>query len=451
MTTITLAEWETSQKNIPISELLEKYSTEISKSKSIGDFSSRNIYSKGQCLINNGNNVGIIEFGTNKEHCRLELRPKLKIDQKGNFWRFLPKMLDSLCNFEGFEEHLFLDPEKTIILPAGCNIVPLLTLSFVSLCDKVIQKGMLRKYINKRDELTRIKGKIDFSMFVKGQSYNKNKIPCSYYDLTFDNNENQIVLWCAHKLLRETRKIAMKNKGEISIVKKLREQYILMQEEISLVPKSRSDVDSLNLSAISQNYIELMNVCKAILSESLFSFNENEQKESKGINFIIDMDWIFEQYMTNIFFEVVKEENMSGLVLNAQLKQTLCDNNKIKIKPDLLISQNNKVIAVIDFKWKLSEQNNNADFYQIICYGLAELSRYDHEFGEINTYLFSVSDQNKLDLSINNIDCISKVFSQKKVINIKKLALSANMFNDQDPKVIEMTLKTEVKLFLKSL
>jgi 5-methylcytosine-specific restriction enzyme subunit McrC len=450
MKTITLAEWETSQKNETISELLEKYGAEISKSKSIGDFKNRNIFSRDQCLVNKGNNVGIIEFGTNQARCRLELRPKLKIDQKGNFWRFLPKMLDSLCNFEKFEDHLFLDPEKTIILPAGCNIVPLLTLSFVSLCDKVIRKGMLRKYINKREELTKIKGKIDFSMFVKGQSYNKNKIPCSYYDLTFNNHENQIVLWCAHKLLRETRKIATKNKGEISIIKKLREQYVLMQEEISLVPKNKLDVDSLNLSAISQNYIELMNVCKTILSESLFSFNENEHKESKGINFVIDMDWIFEQYMTNLFFEVVEDEDMVKLVLNSQLKQTLCDNNKIKIKPDLIISRNNKVIAVIDFKWKQSEQNNNADFYQIICYGLAELSKYEHEVDKINTYLFAVSDQKEQGLSVNNFDRISKVFSQKKEINIKKIALSSNMLNE-DPEVIERNLKIEVKHFLKSL
>ncbi|MBI4999586.1 hypothetical protein HZB97_02350 [Candidatus Gottesmanbacteria bacterium] len=49
-------------------------------------------------------------------------------------------------------------------------------------------------------------------------------MPCKFYDLTFDNPENQIILWCAHKLLQETRKIESESDREIYVVKQLREQ-----------------------------------------------------------------------------------------------------------------------------------------------------------------------------------------------------------------------------------
>ncbi|HJX49919.1 MAG TPA: hypothetical protein VJ438_00490, partial [Candidatus Nanoarchaeia archaeon] len=210
MNSTCLREWEKVENN-EVSKLLDSYYQEVSVSKTIGDFEKRNIFTRNNWIFNYGNNVGILELGNENKECVLELRPKLDQKETKYFWNFLPRMLNQLCDFEDFNEKLFMDPKRTIELPKGCNMVPLLTLSFVSLCQKVIEKGMIRKYVKKNERLTTLKGKIDFPKLVKDKPFDLSKIPCSYYDLTFDNPENQLVLWCAHKLISETRKIKSKN------------------------------------------------------------------------------------------------------------------------------------------------------------------------------------------------------------------------------------------------
>ncbi|MBK9333820.1 MAG: hypothetical protein IPM96_15790 [Ignavibacteria bacterium] len=63
------------------------------------------------------------------------------------------------------------------------------------------------------------------------------------------------------------------------------------------------------------------------------------------------------------------------MTIKSQEIGRLCDNEQIKIRPDLMIEINGKTKSIVDFKWKSHKQNINADFYQIICYSLAEMLR----------------------------------------------------------------------------
>lgn len=442
--TYILHEWESidksnelsSEESNKLNQSFLSYFNTISSSESgtIGNFKKRNIIVKNGLLSNLGNNIGIIKI----ENYRLEFKPKMEY-----FWKFLPKMLDTLCGFEDFDKKLFLDPAENIELPQGLNMVPLLALSFVSLCNKVIEKGMIKRYIQKDERLNLMKGRINFSRLVMEKPWDLSSIPCVYYDPTFDNPENQIILWCAQKLLKETRKIESKG-NDIFVVKKLREQYTLMSNEISLLPKTALDMQRINLSGIAAYYIKLMGVCKAILKESLFSFNE-EGRKTTGINFILDMDWIFEQYMTHIFNQVAQE--FPEIKIESQVKQSLGDKNTLKIIPDLIIFKSNKPLSVIDFKWKLFENNKNADYYQIICYGLAELQK-GVKINDLFVNLFSVSDGKN---EIEQIDTISSIFYDKKIIHINKIPLDSNIINNENTEEIETNIKEEIRKYLISI
>src|SRR3989338_605255 len=214
------------------------YRSKISENKFIGNFEERHISIKDDHQIkNDGCNVGVIEF----EKSRIELRPKLdrkkedkldsqEVDKKKQlqFWTFLPTMLNKLYYYhEDPTKKLFLDPNRIITLPKGSNIVPLLTLAYVILCNKYIQAGIIKRYVQKEERLYAIRGRIDFNKLAKQGTWDLTKIPCRYSDLTFDNMENQIILWCAYKLLRMVRKIKPRNTNSV-IVKKLREKYLLL-------------------------------------------------------------------------------------------------------------------------------------------------------------------------------------------------------------------------------
>jgi 5-methylcytosine-specific restriction enzyme subunit McrC len=456
--TYTLFEWDSiksSDGKILAKENLQKandsfinYQNEINNkaSKIIGSLCNRSIDVLNGRLTNRGNNVGIIQ--TN-DGLRFEFKPKFDnyIKRERSFWAFLPRMLNTLCDFKDFNEKLFIDPNSKILLPVGLNYVPLLALSYISLCDKVLRVGLLKKYVKKTEVLRVIKGKIDFPNLAKKKPWEKTRIACTYFDLTFDNVENQIILWCANRLIKSLKTLATVTGGNY-ISRKLREQYITLTEEITLKPINKSDLNETSYRSIAPHYIELMNICQAILRESLFSLDETQSKSNTGVNFLIDMDWVFEQYMTYLFETVIKEnDKYYNLRIESQKLEHLCDNNKINIKPDLLILRNRIPVAVIDFKWKLHEKDKNADFYQIICYSLAELEI--NKKGSIDANIFSVSNEES---GRKHIDTISKVFSDKqsKVV-IGKIPLNTILFEHNDTLIIESRIKETIMNYLDTL
>lgn len=432
----------------------EKYQ-KSSINSAIGNLENRNIYFKDTAhLVNAGNNVGILEFNNNS----IEFRPKMDCNgENDNFWQFLPRMLHILSDYDQFSSKVFIDPKQLVKLPKGASMVPLLAVSLASLCSRAIEKGFYKKYTQKTDRLKKIKGKINFAELSRNKPWDLSTVPCTYYELTFNNPENQIILWCIHKLLRETQKIINQSSRNNStyILNKLREQYTLLSEEISLMPKTYKDILNINNQGLPAHYVDLMNVCRAILSNSLFSFDNSNNSTNYGVNFIIDMDWVFEQYMTSLFKETVREDIdlAMNIDIKDQEKQTLCDQNKIKIKPDLIIYKKenaNIPVAIIDFKWKFAEKNVNADFYQVICYGMAELQK--HNLSTIDVGLFAVDNKSdSKNIQEEHFDEISKIFEpNEKSIVIRKYSIPSVMLNQQETNIldVENNIKNNIKEFL---
>lgn len=453
--TYILHEWGTVKNadgNSPDSDQLNdvtkayvSYKTSINKNRIIGDLSNRSIDVINNSLFNGGNNVGIIEASNG---IRLELKPKFdrNIVQEKTFWTFLPKMLSTLSDFSEFNEKLFLDPDSKIILPFGLNYVPLLALSFISLCDKVLKVGLLRRYVKKSERLKTIKGKIDFQAFAKSRPWEKTTIPCQYYDLTIDNIENQIILWCSNRLINSL-KLLDKSGNESYVSRRLREQYVTLSQEITLRPVNKTDVLRANFHSIAPHYSDLMNLCKAILEESLFSFNLDENKMNKGVNFVIDMDWVFEQYMTYLFQKAISlKDDYKEFSINSQYWRYLCDKNSIKIKPDLILLKNEKPFAIIDFKWKSFAANKNADYYQVICYALAEIDKTSD--GQIQANLFSVSEDI---IGRIEIDTISTILKNNHKISIGKIPLSMKIFDNENPQIVENNIMNSINTYLDTL
>ena len=442
-----------SEIGVPVfSEVFLDYKLK-SGQKAIGSFTKRKIRIVEGDLCNDGSNVGIISI--HKDIPQIEFRPKLDSEKytdteerNDKFWHYLPRMLEVLSDYKGFNNRIFIDPSRIIQLPKGCNLVPLFALSFVSLLDKALQQGIYKKYIKKNNRLKAIKGKIDFSMLSKEKAWDASSIPCNYYDLTFNNNENQIILWCLGKLLGKIKEISDDDKkSNVYIVKRMREQESLLSQEVSLLPKTSSDLLKTDYSAMPRYYLPLMNLCKVILNEKMFAF-EKEGRGIEGVNFVIDMDWVFEQYMTHLFKEVEKEGQIEGLSVDSQKSKGLCDQNRVKIKPDIIINLGGAPVAVIDFKWKYSGDVGSPQYYQVICYALADLQNVG--VNKQDACLFSVGDMAQ-GRYINQIDTISTVFDGKKQISIIKLDLNPELLLGSDNDEVEKSIKKQILEYLESL
>lgn len=414
------------------------------KASCIGNIQNRKIEFKEGDLYNNSSNVGILNLPSTR--ITLEFRPKLDTESVNNFWAFLPRMLHCLWDFDDFNERIFMDPEVIVDLPPGNSMVPLFALSLATLCNKAIETGLLKKYLPRDERLRKIKGKIDFGRLSREKAWDFSSVPCRYFDLTFDNHENQIILWCINRLLHKTKQILNQNNlSEPRIIKILREQFILLSQEVTLIPKTRSSILEVNYPSLPAHYLDLMRLCQGILTESLFSL-EQDTHMIKGINFLIDMDWVFEQYMTFLFKEVSRSNEFKGrIIIRDQERHSLCDWNRIKIRPDLLIyNSENQPKAVVDFKWKESTRgSNNDNLYQVICYGLAQLQK-DSRIHKIDASLFYALGKDE------DFDKISKIFNQEKELSIKNMGLQQGVFRG-NVDAIEKSIKTKISSYLKTL
>jgi len=441
------------------SEFEEYLQKSASSSKVIGKINEDEIgRGKGNTFKNSGSSVGILKCS---ESTRFEFLPKLDFHTKENpVWNYLPHMLETLTYERDLESKLFLDTNISIELPNGMDFVPLLFLSFVRFLELVIENGVMKKYIKKEEDLRSIKGRINFSKHASKRVWDYSKLPCIYNDLSIDNNENQIIFWCAVKLLKHTKR---KDDKTSFLEKVLRSQIELLSTVITLKEKSLHDYNKVILTANHSYYAEIMKLCKVVLTERMFSHKENEKSSHVGVNFLIDMNWVFEQYMTSMFEEVVNEmavtnEN-SKLCIETQKRKSLCDNGRITIKPDLIIknSVTKEAVVIIDFKWKNIEKNNNADFYQVICYALSELESRKGDVKEsvVRAHLFCASDDMQNDsLDFTKIDEISELFKNRNMnakIEIMKVALGGGVFLKKDSVEIEKVIKEKIHEYLENL
>lgn len=103
-----------------------------------------------------------------------------------------------------------------------------------------------------------------------------------------------------------------------------------------------------------------------------------------GISLLFPMEVLFERYVG----KVLRKQLVSGYKIKEQAssKFLTIHNNKswFQLRPDLLITEKHKPVAVMDTKWKLLDTNANdtkrkyylsqADFYQLFAYGQKYLS-----------------------------------------------------------------------------
>ena len=77
-----------------------------------------------------------------------------------------------------------------------------------------------------------------------------------------------------------------------------------------------------------------------------------------GISFLFPMESLFEKYVFKILQRTIYEKFPSYVIKNQIQSKYLSDNPKaFLLKPDLAIYKDEKIISVLDTKWKLIDQN----------------------------------------------------------------------------------------------
>ncbi|MCK5612246.1 hypothetical protein KAR91_60805 [Candidatus Pacearchaeota archaeon] len=270
-----------------------------------------------------------------------------------------------LLSFLKDESRFYFDSDVVIDIKEGENFFDILGRFFLNDFNNILQSGLLKKYVKKHEDVRYLKGRLDIRGQIIHNIYGRPIFSAIYDDLTFDNQENRIVLRALHELTSLIR-------FNDDLRHELSSKEQLLIDFVSLVPISPRECDEITFNRLNDKYQDIIHFSKIIIEEKYI--RSTEKGEAKGFNFIVDMNKVFQDFVTEIIKEVVNEDGDFSRydIVDQKPFKSLDLEGQLTVIPDIIIEekgQNNRYPVILDTKYK--KHDKNTDYYQIISYALA--------------------------------------------------------------------------------
>jgi len=233
---------------------------------------------------------------------------------------------------------------------------------FLKEAEVILRSGLHRKYVEAQDNLNVVRGRINFNEDLKFNLIMRNRIFCEFEELTLNIAENQVIYQATKILSRRSIFKDIKIKDQLNT---LLQRLSILDENNSVNYKSNI-IDKFVYDKMTDRYRPIHSLCKFILDNSSFS---DDVGENQAQAFMIDMNILFEKFITHILIEGLDNK----FQVKDQYNLYLDKSNKYKMIPDIVISEKktNKEIIVADCKYKRltkDARSSNSDIYQLISY-----------------------------------------------------------------------------------
>ncbi len=339
------------------------------KTKTIKDLSPDEIsYLKKECF-HKSRNVKSFEI----DDMRID-GPRIKNDSFSGVIQlddhrihFAPKVSANLLYMLSFlkdDKNFYYDPSLLIDIDAGENFFDILGRLFINELDSIFQIGFFKKYVRKSENTPYLKGKLMFTQQIQNDIRKRLKFASSYEDLTYDNIENQIILRATNLLIPLIRF----NEG---VRQKLHLYNQLLREKVSLVKILPEECNRVQYSKLNDYYQAAIQFSKVIIQHNYI--RSLDSGASIGFNFVVDMNKVFEDFITDIITEIVQEDEKleDFYVVSQKSFKDLLKEKTLDTRPDVIIGMRHSedFPIVIDTKYK--PKSTSADYYQVIAYSLA--------------------------------------------------------------------------------
>lgn len=226
-----------------------------------------------------------------------------------------------------------------------------------------IKRGLGREYIEKSEELSSPRGKLDISESIKTQSVLRKKLVCTYDDFSINSYMNRII--------KTTMLILLRSKISSARKKELRKLFVFF-----------ADVDELDYHTINwnirfnrnnQTYQMLISVCYLVIKGLL-------QTQSNGKTKL--MDFIDEQRMYHLYEKFILEyyrKEYPMIKANASQIPWKLDDDYGDMLPvmqsDIMLSYKERTL-IIDAKYYGHSLQQQYDKYSIISGNLYQIFTY---------------------------------------------------------------------------
>ena len=238
-----------------------------------------------------------------------------------------------------------------------------------------LKQGLYREYINRQEELSVLRGKINMSGTIKNQLVHKRVLTCDFDDLSENNLFNQIIKTTVILLLKNAK---VKSKYKDDLKKKM-----LVFSNIELLEPTSIRWSSIRFQRNNQTYRMLISICQLILEGMLMTTDIGEYRLASFID-EQRMCRLYEKFILEYYSRHYPELKVSA----SQIPWSVDDGVRTMLpmmQSDIHLQKGNTVL-IIDAKYyshttqtqydKHTLHSNN--MYQIFTY----VKNRDYEFGE---------------------------------------------------------------------
>jgi 5-methylcytosine-specific restriction enzyme subunit McrC len=224
------------------------------------------------------------------------------------------------------------------------------------LADRVLEKcrrGLYRSYISQNANLEYVRGRIDIPKAI--QKPWQIKMPCQYQENTHDNEDNQIIFYTLHRILRS--QLCTENTQT-----KVHKAFHALQGYVNLYPFIAANCRDRHYSRLNQDYRYLHLLCQFFLDRTAPTHNQGQRS---SFSFLIDMASLYENFVA----EWLKRHLPSHLRLYKQYSIQIGLSCAIDLVIKDIYSEECKFI--LDTKYKIKETVSSQDLHQVRSYAIA--------------------------------------------------------------------------------
>jgi 5-methylcytosine-specific restriction enzyme subunit McrC len=238
-----------------------------------------------------------------------------------------------------------------------------------------IKQGLYREYINKKEDLTVIRGKVDVPGTIHNQLARKRMVTCEYDELSENNLLNQILKTTVMLLLRHAN-VEKKYKDELK-------REMLFFSNVDTVEPSRIRWSALRFQRNNCNYRMLISLCQLIIEGMLLSTDSGDYKLASFIDGQ-RMERLYEKFI----LEYYAKECPRVKARASQIPWALDEGTGTMLpvmQSDITLSRNNTVL-IIDAKYYTHTTQAQYDVHKLHSENLYQIFTYvknkDKTFGD---------------------------------------------------------------------
>lgn len=294
--------------------------------------------------------VGVVAI----DDVRLIVRPKTP-----------PRSLIFMASYSGLQAEV---DDASFSFDADQDLPAALASALIQAVGEATGRGLLKGYVSVEETGTVIRGRWDIARQLKARPGIPVPVELTYDDYAEDVEENQILKAALRALVR-LEQLPRK------LIDKLGPLLGLFSEVSDL--RVAGPVTLPTASRLNAHYQPALRLARWVLEATSWAHAEGA---GSGSAFLLNVAKVYEDFVGRVLQATLRPE---GFDVDLQVSAWRLDTEgKIRMRPDIVISRNGRVVAVADTKYKVWGENDgsppNADVYQALAYAVTAEVREVH-------------------------------------------------------------------------